>query len=155
MSLILTLILSVSLVGCQNVPPDAPQTDTLSQAQDAAKDWGITLSAKDASATGLTLVIAQKNGEYTGTLQYGSHYSLEVWKDSAWEAVPYATEENIAWTTVAYGVAIGSETELSIDWQWIYGSLPAGRYRIAKGFTDFRAAGDYDDQMYYAEFGIK
>lgn len=46
------LMLSLSLVGCQQASPSGD--DGLPQ---PAVDWGITLSAEDATATGLTLVI--------------------------------------------------------------------------------------------------
>ena len=39
-------------------------------------DWGLSLSVKDVSATGLTLVVAQSGGEPTGTLETGEPYRI-------------------------------------------------------------------------------
>lgn len=43
-------------------------------------------------------------------------------------------------------------SEHELDWEWLYGSLASGTYRIQKSVTDFRATGDYDKYTVYAEF---
>ena len=45
-------------------------------------------------------------------------------------------------------------TVWEIDWNWLYGELPAGKYRIGKEIMDFRGTGDYDTSIYFAEFEI-
>lgn len=45
-------------------------------------------------------------------------------------------------------------TEWEVNWEYLYGELPAGEYRIAKKINDFRGTGDYDTYTYYAEFTI-
>ena len=52
-------------------------------------------------------------------------------------------------------IAEDDVTEFEIKWEWLYGKLPVGTYRIVKGFTDFRESGDYDDFAYWTEFEIK
>lgn len=44
--------------------------------------------------------------------------------------------------------------EFELKWERLYGELPAGTYRVVKGFLDFRATGDYDSETYYTEFEI-
>ena len=128
-----------------------------SEAAARARDdrWGIALSAADVSPTGLTLVITQSGGEPTGSLEYGSPYSLEVLSDGEWEAVPYITGDGVAWTAIGYAVEMGDSTEIETNWETLYGSLAAGMYRLCKEFSDFRGAGDYDTALYYAEFEIE
>lgn len=48
-------------------------------------DWGIALSVKDVTPTGMTLVCSQSGGEITGELQCGSDYSLLVNCNSVWK----------------------------------------------------------------------
>ncbi len=117
-------------------------------------DLGITLSTKDVTPTGMTLIITQSGGETTGELQYGSEYHLKVLKDGNWEDVPYIVESDVAWTMAAYMVVMDEAVELEISWERLYGSLQPGTYCISKGFTDFRGTGDYDNQSFYAEFQI-
>lgn len=115
-------------------------------------NWGLTLSVKDVTESGLTLVCTQSGGELTGELQTGSEYRLIVLKE-AWKDVPAITEAN--WDMLAYMVAKDDVTEFEIDWEWLYGRLPAGTYRLVKDFTEFRETGDYDDFSYWVEFVIE
>lgn len=116
-------------------------------------NWGLTLSVKDVTDSGLTLLCTQSGGELTGELQTGSDYKLIVLKE-AWEEVPTIVED-YAWYTIAYSVPKDDVTEFEIEWEWLYGKLPAGTYRMVKGFTDFRESGDYDSFAYWTEFEIK
>lgn len=120
-----------------------------------AKDLGIVLSAKDVTPAGMTLVISQSGGEVSGQLEYGEAFALETLADGAWEAVPYAVPgDSVAWQAIAYLLPPDKESEMEISWEYLYGSLPAGNYRLSKEFTDFRESGDYDTQTYSVEFEI-
>ena len=116
-------------------------------------NWGLTLSVKDVTESGLTLVCTQSGGELTGELQTGSDYKLIVLKE-AWEDVPTIIED-YGWTAEAYMIAKDDVTEFEIKWEWLYGKLPAGTYRLVKGYTDFRESGDYNNFAYWTEFEIK
>ncbi len=116
-------------------------------------NWGLTLSVKDVTPSGLTLVCTQSGGEMTGELQTGSDYKLIVLKE-AWEDVPTIIED-YGWDMIAYGISKNDVTEFKYNWEWLYGKLPAGTYRMVKGFTEFRETGDYDNFDYWVEFEIK
>jgi hypothetical protein len=129
--------------NCQNEQRDAEIPPVF--------DWGITLDVKDISPTGLTLVITQSGGNPSGRLEYGARYYLMRFNGETWEDACLA---EILWDDIAYTVRMNTSTELAIEWERFYGSLPAGQYRIVKDFTDFRAAGDYDTESYWADFEI-
>ena len=38
-----------------------------------------------------------------------------------------------------------------IDWEWLYGSLPDGIYRLGKEITDFRSTGNYDTYRIWSD----
>ena len=42
----------------------------------------------------------------------------------------------------------------AFEWEYLYGSLAPGFYRIVKGFMDVRGAGDYDTQNVSVVFEI-
>lgn len=118
--------------------------------------WGIRLMAFDSTPKGLKIVCDQFGGSPTGDLQTGEWYGLEVMdENNKWVKVEYLPHEyDIAWHSIAYQIRKNDRTEWEVNWEWLYGSLPEGHYRIGKEIMDFRAAGDFDKDVYYAEFFI-
>ena len=115
-------------------------------------DWGITLSTQNETSTGLVILCTQEGGNPTGTLQTGSWYILETLQDGVWKEAPCFAE--VAWTQEAWVILPGSTAKWDVDWEWLYGELPTGIYRIGKRFMNFRDTGNYDSKMFYAEFAI-
>lgn len=119
------------------------------------EDWGITLEAEDITPGGLTIRCTQSGGNPTGELNTGSWYIVENWtQENGWKEVDYVIKDNIGWTMEAWLIPENSTSEWEVDWEWLYGKLPVGKYRIGKEIMDFREPGDYDKAIYYAEFEI-
>ncbi len=117
--------------------------------------WGITLSAENVTPAGLTLVCTQSGGTPTGELQTGSWYILERFTEEGWTEVEWVPQEyDVAWTAEAWNIPKEDTVEWKVDWEWLYGKLSPGTYRIGKSVNDFRETGDYDTQNFYAEFQI-
>ena len=139
------------LSGCAAagaLPPAEP-----TGAEDA---WGVSLSVKDVTASGLTLVISQSGGSPEGELNTGSPYWLQVWNGSEWAAVEETPSEfDRCWTSEAYFIPLDGSLDMEVNWEWMYGTLPAGIYRIGKTVMGFRGPGDYTNREYYAQFEIK
>ena len=118
--------------------------------------WGIQLTTTKITPYGLVLVCIQSEGNPSGDLQTGSLYWLEVLIDNKWipvEMLPSAND--IGWTAEAYIINMNDITEWEVNWEWLYGELPIGRYRIGKEIMDFRSTGGiYDTLNYYADFEI-
>ena len=113
--------------------------------------WGVKLTAKNITPSGLTIVCTQQDGKPTGELNTGSYYGLEVLRDGEWVAVELLPMEyELAWTSEAWMIPNNAETEWEVNWSRLYGELPAGSYRISKSVMDFRGTGDYDTKTYYA-----
>ncbi len=126
---------------------------------ESRSDWGVVLSAKNITSTGLTLVVSQSGGQATGHLITGTPYRLVTLVGETWEPVeelplPEGVDGR-AWDSLAYNIMPESSTELKVDWNWIYGELPSGTYRLEKCFLDMRAAGDYDTAEFHVEFTIE
>ncbi len=118
--------------------------------------WGIELTATNVTPTGMTLICNQLGGQPTGDLQTGSPYWLEIKINDQWTLVETVkTEYDIAWTSEAWMIAKNGSTEWNVNWEWLYGELSAGSYRIWKEIMDFRASGDYDTNAYYAYFEVE
>ncbi len=121
--------------------------------------WGLTLSVKDVTQTGCTVVYEQHGGAPSGVeLNTGSWYRIDKKEQDEWVAVPYAEgvggDMDIAWDDVAWIIPLEGSAEFEENWSYLYGELPPGTYRIIKEITDFRGTGDYDEKEYDAEFLI-
>ncbi len=158
LSIFFAAVLTVSLAGCA---ANAPKTPSVSPSPEntlpahETNNWGITLSLKDLTRTGATIVCAQSGGTFTGELNTGSYFVLEQLTDQGWVEVPMKElEGELAWSMIAYIVTLNGTTEWPINWEWLYGELPDGHYRMGKEFTNFRSPGDYDKMMIYGEFSF-
>ncbi len=117
--------------------------------------WGLELTATNVSSAGLTLLFNQSGGDYTGDLQTGSFYWLEVLMDDQWIPVDMLpSAHDVGWTSEAYIIHKNDLTKWEVNWEWLYGKLPIGNYRIGKEVMDFRATGIYATLNYYAGFDI-
>ena len=135
------LVLLVLAVGCGQQPADAAQNK-----------WGVTLCAEKVTATGLTIVCRQSGGENVAELQTGSVYALQKREEAGWTDI--SAEVDIMWTMEAWIIPRGGSATWDVNWEWLYGELPAGEYRIGKEIMNFRGPGDYDEEVVYAEFTI-
>ena len=118
-------------------------------------EWGIALSTENATPTGMTLVCTQSGGNPTGELQTGSPYVIEQLIEGEWLPVP--TVPGIldwAWTMEAWMILPDTTNKWDVNWEFLYGELAPGMYRIQKEVMDFRGPGDYTEKNYYAEFAI-
>lgn len=119
-------------------------------------DWGVALSADNVTSKGLTIVCYQTGGENVAQLHTGTYYVLQKLEDESWVDVEYLPQEYpVGWTMEALTIEKESTTFWEVDWEWLYGELPAGEYRIGKEITNFRATGDYDEEMLYADFIVE
>lgn len=120
------------------------------------EQWGITLTAENISHSGATIVCSQSEGENVFELNTGSFYIIQKLVETGYVDVEYLPQEyDIGWTSEAYIINKGGSTTWDINWEWLYGKLPAGEYRIGKEIMNFRGPGDFDQEMVYAHFEIK
>jgi len=143
LAVLLLLMLPLSLFGCGN----ATQGQT---PPDGSPQWGITLEAENVTATGLTLLCHQQGGGVED-LATEAAYVLQKRENSEWIDVP-ATREDICWDAMAYLIKTDGTTRWDVDWENLYGTLPAGEYRIGKSIS---GAGEAEPGIFYAEFVIE
>ncbi len=85
-------------------------------------------------------------------IQYGDYFAIQVEKDGAWYSL--TVPENIGYHAIAYVVAPGEAGVWHINWEYVYGKLPIGKYRMVKDVMDYRVPGDYTKYYLAAEFEI-
>jgi len=80
-------------------------------------------------------------------------WTAQIRKNGKWQAVPYAVEGDVDWNAIGILIEENGTTILPHDWEYLYGALPTGTYRICKEFL--RGTGDLlQRQMFYAEFTL-
>ena len=144
------IFVSVCLLTSPEAKEDAPEAELI---------WNLEMQVTNVTPSGLTVEFIQ-HGDFPdrgrATLQFGTHYTLERMENGQWvEAEMLPQEYAVAWTSEAYMIEIGKTTTRRESWEWLYGELPAGHYRIGKDVDLFRMTGDYDSEMFWAEFDIR
>lgn len=92
------------------------------------------------------------SGDVGKVLQTGAWFTIQRKVDGAWyDLAPIA---EVAWHQIAYEISAGETTVLPVTWEYLYGELPAGQYRIVISIHDWRAPGDYDTYYLADEFEI-
>ena len=122
--------------------------------------WNLEMQVTDVTPSGLRAEFIQHgviNPRDGGELMFGSEYALEKWVDGSWEPVEMLPQEyDVAWTMEAYLIGQNSTTPFQVEWEWLYGQLPPGQYRIGKGVTlRYYLLGDTEHETFYGTFTIE
>ncbi len=106
----------------------------------------------ECSDTSVTVRIANDTDK---DIQCGADFCLKMQDEETgeWRELDEVID-NAAFTSEAYMIQKDSPYETVIDFEWLYGKLEPGRYRIVKTITDFRGTGDYTNYAFTAEFSI-
>lgn len=154
---IYTTISFVFLVGCGSERNSSSATDWEPTIYESVNNLdGVTMAFKEGTitATGGTVILKNdSNKEYV----YGSQFSLEKNINGDWYQVPIV-EENYGFTDIGYQLSISKVEEWEMDWEWLYGKLETGEYRMVKGILDSGEAGEYEEYEEYdltAEFTVE
>ncbi|QKY69359.1 immunoglobulin-like domain-containing protein [Lentibacillus sp. CBA3610] len=149
----MTLLVSVLLVACGN--GDSLETKDWEVTQyDTVNNFdGISMIVKEGSISPTALtVIFENTTDKQGV--YGEYFSLEKEIEGDWYQVPTILDE-YGFNDIGYELTPSEIEEFTIDWDWLYGSLDTGEYRIVKDILDFRGTGDYDKYYLAAQFTIE
>ncbi len=102
------------------------------------------------SPTGLTVVLENNSDSQC---IYSEDFLLEKKIKGNWYQVPVIIE-SYGFNDIGYNLAPGESGEWNVEWDWLYGSLDTGEYRIVKNIIYFRSTGDYDQYKLAADFKI-
>ena len=116
-ALILALVCTVLFAGC------AKQSTYIS-----AQFENVKISIADVSSTGATVKIKDTNND---PYVYGEWYKIEKQKDGNWYDVKTVISD-YGFNEIGYLPNNNGEVEFKIDWEWLYGKLPSGKYRLLK-----------------------
>ncbi len=92
---------------------------------------GVIMEVSHVTAGGLTVTFRQYDERGTGELVFGEGYLLTKQEGDEWTEVPMIIEDG-AFNDIGYIIPPQGEAELKTDWEWLYGKLVPGTYRITK-----------------------
>jgi hypothetical protein len=72
-------------------------------------------------------------------------------ENNEWKQVPIILEGNYGWNSIGYYVGEDGTREMNINWEWLYGKLSKGHYRIVKSIS----LEPYVREYFSCEFDIK
>lgn len=131
----LVLLLPVLLTACVS---SQDQTVTTAEPAPTADGlpWGITFTAVDVTPEGLTVQCRNTFPLVVNAFETGSGYVVERRTENGWEEAPLLPgREDAVWTMEARIHRFLFSEEFNENWSDIYGSLPAGEYRLCKEFA--------------------
>ena len=157
-ALVLALLCVLSVVGCTSKTDGGTSQNPVENksSDEKSNEWGIALEVENVTANGLTIVCNHSGGENVVELSTGSYYVIQKLEKAGWVDVEYLPQEyDVTWTLNAWIIQQESTTKWDVNWEWLYGELSAGEYRIGKKIMNFRGTGDFDKAMVYADFIIE
>ena len=129
----------------------AKKKDTLSNLCNIKVDdlEDVNMMIKDGTLTrkGATIIITDKSNREN---VYGDSYRIDRLENGVWVELKTIIE-NYAWNSIGYSVDKNNELEMKINWEWLYGSLEDGKYRLVK---DTSYAGEGTKHYITVEFNI-
>ncbi len=80
-------------------------------------------------------------------LVFGDGFEIQRKVDGDWYEL--APIQDIAFHQVAYDLPAGETVTKPVKWDYIYGELPSGQYRIVQQVMDYRAPAEQETEYYY------
>jgi len=113
----------------------------------------VVMSVSSVTPGGLTVHFRQYDKRDTEELTYGEGYQLERLEGSDWVEVPQIID-NGGFNDIGYILPSEGESEIETSWEWLYGRLSPGTYRITKSIVDVRKVGNNPLYLLKAQFVI-
>lgn len=158
--LIYSLMICILITGCtdynktteKNPQPSIQTKDLKPTTFDEVNQLDdVIMTVKGETSTGLTVLLQNKSNS---ECIFGEYFYLERKQDGNWYKVPVTIKEDYGFEDIAYILPPHEETEWEVDWNWLYGSLESGEYRIIKDVHELTESGYYDAYYLACEFMI-
>ena len=149
--ILLAIIACVVVAVCFLTNPAKKTEESSTETVESYEPYpGAVLKVLEASDTGCTLQLRNDGNKDFGIGK--DEFGLEQLKDDSWVPVDPIVSERYS-ELLKIAVSPGKETEFSVTWQYVYGNLPDGEYRIVFYARD-EEHGPYVVGTVSAEFSI-
>lgn len=124
---LLLLCLLISLTACEEEGKKSKIPDINSN-----KDIILEIVDGTLSASGVVVKMTNHSDE---NLIYGEDFILQKSKNEEWYMIPYKDDKNYGFPDIGYTLEANRIEEMNITWDYAYGKLPRGNYRLIKFFS--------------------
>lgn len=115
-------------VDRENMCPPWPNIVPTMQFEES-KVMSMTIKNGTLTSKGCTIIIRDENEEKE---IFGEEYRIDVFENNEWKQAEIILEEDYGWNLIGYLVGEDGTREMNINWEWLYGELQPGHYRIVK-----------------------
>lgn len=114
----------------------------------------VSLEIKEETLTNTGATFVMKNNT-KDLYSYGTSYYIEIESDAKWNKLEPIN--NVDFHLIGYNLKGSSEVEIKVDWEYHYGKLKPGKYRLVKDVFKNSDIPIGESQIKYisAEFVIK
>lgn len=114
---------------------------------------GVSMFTKEGSVSpkGLTLRFGNK---IQPEIMYGESFILEKKIDGMWYELPVVIDGEYGFKDIGYEITFEGGPDWEVDWEWLYGELQPGEYRIIKEVSNLEDTGEYKTHYLATEFMI-
>lgn len=144
--IVMTVLSCLNFYGCSKKDAMSESTYDVNNFNDAY----ISVVGSSVTSESISVTVSY-TGINTGLL--GKWFIIEICQDNKWYEIPLIIQ-NYDVDGEAYPIGASSSRTMDYDWQYLYGSLPEGQYRIITRITDFIKAGDFKEYYLAAPFSI-
>ncbi len=147
-ALLLTMVLCLFIVGCGANPVKIGE-----KSQYEVNNGELTLTIKNDTLSNKKTTLILTN-QTDALYYYGNPFSIEYEKDGIWYELEPVND--LYFTLPAFNLEAGKSVEIVVDWEYGYGELSSGNYRIVKAISpDLSRSLTADDYIYITvEFTI-
>ena len=138
----------------QNQMKDADGKDR-KEMDSAWGQCGLFVTAENVTAKKATLVFEQKDVPIEGELSFGEDFVLQKNEDGNWKEADIVLEGDYGFNDIAHLITPEGRTEYEYDWEWLYGALTPGEYRVGINVSHRKdESGFFEKKRMYAYFAV-
>lgn len=114
----------------------------------------VTMTIKEGTLTktGATVIITDLSGNDN---TYGDFFRIDKKENNKWQKLDVVVKGNYGFNSIGYGVNEDNILEMKIDWNWLYGELDTGEYRLVKDVAVTKDNSYLGTKYIYVEFIIE
>jgi hypothetical protein len=98
-----------------------------------AKGVSMTIKEGTLTDTGATIIIKDISNKNN---TFGEEYRIDKYVNNEWQELDVVVKGNYGWNDIGYHIDKNNKLELTINWEWLYGKLEKGKYRLVKKSLD-------------------